>query len=37
MRSKGKLKRSDRIANILLWFLGISIVVFVILLIRGCG
>ena len=37
MRSKGKLKRSDQIAYIFLWLLGISIVVLVILLVRGCG
>jgi hypothetical protein len=37
MRSKGKLKRSDQLAYIFLWLLGISIAVLVILLIRGCG
>jgi hypothetical protein len=36
MQSKGKLKRSDLIASIFLWFLGICIVVSVILLLRGC-
>jgi hypothetical protein len=37
MQSKGKLKRSDLIASIFLWLLGICIVVLVILLLRGCG
>jgi hypothetical protein len=37
MQSKGKLKRSDRIASIFLWLLGIFIVGLVILLLRGCG
>jgi hypothetical protein len=37
MRSKGKLKRLDQIAYIFLWLLGISFVVLVILLLRGCG
>jgi hypothetical protein len=37
MRSKGKLKRSDQIASIFLWLLGISIIVLMILLLRGCG
>jgi hypothetical protein len=37
MRSKGKLKRSDQIAYIFLWLLGISLVVLVILILRGCG
>ena len=37
MRSKEKLKRSDQIAYIFFWLLGILIAVLVILLIRGCG
>ena len=37
MQPKGKLKRSDRIASIFLWLLGIFIVGLVILLLRGCG
>jgi hypothetical protein len=37
MRSEGKLKRSDQMAYIFLWLLGISLVVVVILLLRGCG
>jgi hypothetical protein len=36
MRSKRKLKRSDQIAYTFLWFLGISLAVLVILLLRGC-
>jgi hypothetical protein len=37
MQPKRKLKRSDQIAYIFLWVLGILIAVLVILLLRGCG